>query len=249
MFLRAVLGSAVALVPTASYAAEKNEDVKLTLGFQEAKLVGDSDKAKPPVMTIDYDYVFSKWASGVGTFSMKRSPTNTGIVPLPWYKPQLLPYMIDKATIEKSKTDGFGGHMTLTWVRPKSNPLLHAVWDDLLCGTLKSVVVKATGKGGPNSPPIGAPPVTVTKIVIAEGDAYTALKASICTDASQANTSNKPVCVNQGSRSEGWSIGGKLYYSSCKNVPVCSNVGTKSEGWYIPNRPGLPIYANCSKAQ
>ena len=47
--------------------------------------------------------------------------------------------MGDKSTIVKTKIDGFGGMMTVTWSRPKGANPLNALWDGLLCGTVTSL--------------------------------------------------------------------------------------------------------------
>lgn len=44
---------------------------------------------------------------------------------------------------------------------------------------------------------------------------------------------NKPVCVNIGSKSEGWKINGKLKWDNCsEKAALCGARGSRSEGWY-----------------
>lgn len=45
-------------------------------------------------------------------------------------------------------------------------------------------------------------------------------------------TTELPVCINLGTRSEGWDFGGKLKYSNCAKKSVeCANGGSTPEGW------------------
>ncbi len=47
----------------------------------------------------------------------------------------------------------------------------------------------------------------------------------------------KPVCVNIGSKSEGWQMNGKLAWDNCSDKAViCGAKGSKSEGWYAADK-------------
>lgn len=64
---------------------------------------------------------------------------------------------------------------------------------------------------------------------------------------------NRPVCINIGTRSEGWTTPqGKVIWDKCsQKVAVCSAIGTRSEGWYAATiKQGTVSFigwANCSK--
>lgn len=60
----------------------------------------------------------------------------------------------------------------------------------------------------------------------------------------------KPVCVRQGTRSEGWAWpdGTFIHWAKCKGiVPVCKRQGSEGEGWYA--RDVLIANAACAKDQ
>ncbi|MFL5814790.1 MAG: hypothetical protein ACJ763_14545 [Bdellovibrionia bacterium] len=66
----------------------------------------------------------------------------------------------------------------------------------------------------------------------------------------------KPVCANAGTRSEGWMFQGRrLKFSNCSGqIAQCEMQGTRSEGWYAYRksasgsleRTGLIQFASCS---
>lgn len=67
---------------------------------------------------------------------------------------------------------------------------------------------------------------------------------------SSAAFAKAPLCVNVGTRSEGWIFpDGKLHWDKCsKKYAYCGAVGTRSEGWYAAVRSGSQLigFANCS---
>ena len=57
-----------------------------------------------------------------------------------------------------------------------------------------------------------------------------------------------PICVKQGTRSEGWSwpSGKFIRWGKCKGVvPTCDRKGKEGEGWY--DRAGLIANATCPR--
>ncbi len=60
-----------------------------------------------------------------------------------------------------------------------------------------------------------------------------------------------PVCINIGTRSEGWLLpDGQLAFDNCEyKVAICGAIGTRSEGWYITHlkQTRLVGFTNCSQ--
>jgi hypothetical protein len=91
----------------------------------------------------------------------------------------------------------------------------------------------------------------INKIQSTESNSCECKEAKKGTVLYKGQCNDLPVCVLEGTRSEGWSYHGHFEYALCKNCePVCKFMGTQNEGWYsVCNNSDYDVlieYSRCS---